>query len=161
MISADDEGRDASVRMQSVAQLMMLFDQFIAEEMQDLTAGDLVDNYHTSLLTMQWEKNFISLFNRTITVSQSSLEISEAALAVLTDDQDRQAISDTVQPSLVQDEAELAYTFIEYTAYHFLPHLVCFLRFSTLHHSNPYSWSPSAANLSTPVVAIHISYQGA
>lgn len=92
-------------------------EQIVNLQTLDLISGDLAEVYQTDLLTIMWNKNWLSQLDPLVTVGQTLIQISEDALNTMAGVQSsgvtgRRSIS--AQPILNQNEFQLEYAAIEY-----------------------------------------------
>lgn len=111
-----------------------------------MVSGESPTVYDSSFFQIQWGKNYITLISQTFYGNSFQVKVSELALEALSPFQYNMSFESNttnISPiSLMLNEVEVEYVFTEFT-------------------SNPFSWSPSAANISTNVVGLNFYISGA
>lgn len=148
-LAANQAQRSAAFRQKCVAALQAIFRKVVEGESAGVVAGESAETYASDYFTLQWGTHFVSLLESTLTGSQSTVEVSEAAFRELAQASGGGALKraltqrdeSSAEASLAIDEAQLQFVFTEY-------------------QSNLYSWSPSSDKISTPVMSIRYYVDG-
>ncbi len=167
-LAANQAQRSAAFRQKCVAALQAIFRKVAEGESAGVVAGESAETYASDYFTLQWGTHFVSLLESTLTGAQSTVEVSEAAFHELAQASaagaSKRALSQrgelSTQASLAIDEAQLQFVFTEYQRYYNYPSPIWCHRSSLLSLSNLYSWSPSSAKISTPVMSIRYYVDG-